>query len=125
MASSGTVGWTPGTPGIVSRWRLQEGKEGEAVLVVTRMKSTMRLESADLTLRTIRGVQATLYHQGAASRGPISLQGSVNTAGSLMNAVHFRTLLGSPGAWGIAAGTTHIGTIPAGTQKISALVFGA
>jgi len=122
MASSGTVGWTPGTPGIVSRFRTQEGKEGEAVLVVTRMKSTMQLDAADLTLRTIRGVQATLYHERAVAGGGVFLQGSVNTSGSLMNAVHFRTLRGSITPH---TGTQHVGTIAAGTQKISALIFGA
>ena len=125
MASSGTVGWTPGTPGIVNRWRLQPGKEGVAVLVVTRMKSTMQLDAADLTLRTIRGVQATLYHEGAVAGGGVFLQGSVNTSGSLMNAAHFRTLRGSIKGMSAPGGTQHVGIIAAGTQKISALIFGA
>lgn len=128
MASAGTIGWTPGTPGIVSRWRTEPGKEGVAVLVVTRIKSTANLDAADITLRTIRGVQVTLYHQAAlASGGPVSIQGSIVTSGSLMNAVHFRTLRGTPYYRAqLGYGTqTRVGTIRAGTQKISALIFGA
>lgn len=117
MASSGTVS----APELIGEFRPSD-RGNVMQMYKMRIKSTAVIEAGDLTLRTIQGAVLQQYAHADAV-GPLSgVYGSVNTQGSLMNALTIKTLKGSQNA---PSGTTHIGTIAGGTQQLTALITGA
>lgn len=126
--SSGTVP-TPsldlkGSVGILvdARFKPNRGREEVFVMGRTRVKSTARLDAADLTLRTIKSAVFTPFYGPAMAGGPAVLYGSINQAGSLQNSVTLKSVKGTiiP-----HTGTQHIGTRLQGTMQTSFFILGA
>ena len=124
MASSGTVT----NPIIDIRLRPFEGHDTVLLMGRVRHKSTMVLEAGDLTLKTIKNAVAIPAGiPAAATKAPVSLCGSVESAGALMNAWTVRVYRGTLQAPTVTAGTTytHIGTKLEGTVISSFFITGA
>jgi len=116
MASSGTV-----TTIVFDYKEKPRNRSGVFRMGRMRIKNTAVLEAGDLELRTIRSIVATPSAWAIRSGGPPMIIGSVNTPGSLMNAVTFYTLRGSIVP---ATGTQHVGTAAGGTMTISFFLLG-
>ncbi len=117
MASSGTVALS-----VDFRYKPPRGREESLIAGHGKVKSTAVIEANDLELRTIKAFTATPYDLIHVKGGAAVLYGSVNTAGSLMNAVTLRTLKGSQK---VVTGTTHMGTIAAGSMQFGYMAIGA
>lgn len=118
MASSGTTA----APTVFTRFKPHEGREGVVLMGKMRVKSTAVLEAGDLELRTIKSFNMQQYAHKDAVGGLSGMMGSVNTPGSLMNAVTLKSYKGSQNP---VTGTTHVGTIGGGTQQVSFICLGA
>jgi len=118
MASSGTVALS-----VDFRYKPSRGREESLVAGYSRVKSTAVIEANDLELRTIKAFNITQYASRDQSGGPDNLYGSVNTSGSLMNAVTITSLRGTIERQ--ASGTQHLGTVAAGTHQLSFTAIGA
>jgi len=119
MASSGTVAFS-----VDFRYKPPRGREEALVGGYVQVKSTAIIEANDFELRTIKAINLTQYAHPDAVGGLTALYGSVNTRGSLMNAVAIRTLKGTTGVVS-PSGTYHVGTKAGGTQQVSFFAIGA
>ena len=126
MASSGTVA----DPIVHLRYKPPGGKEQVIVSGYARIKNQAVIEAGDLALKTIKNFVATPYYVrdpvgGTYFGEPTVLYGSINTAGSLMNAVTLTSLKGSHNPLAGGVGTAHIGTVKAGTTQLGFTALGA
>ncbi len=125
MASSGTVALS-----IDFRLKPSRGREEALVSGKGKIKSTAVIEANDLELRTIKAFSVMPYYieptaGGTYFGGAGVLYGSVNTSGSLMNAVTLKTMKGSHDSLAGGSGTAHVGTVPAGSMQLSFIAIGA
>jgi len=118
MASSGTVTG----PTVDIRFKPNRGREEVFLMGRVRVKSSAVIEAGDLTLRTIKNAVFSPYATQDKAGPPMVLYGSVTVAGSLMNNVALRVIIGSIVPH---TGTQHIGTRLHGTVQASFFMTGA
>lgn len=130
--STGTLADTPrdlaGSLGIIIEARMKPDRDREEVLVIghSRVKSSARLDAADLTLRTIKAAVISPYRTQDRAGAQGVPYGSITQAGSLNNDVTIQIIKGTLKQANVpATGTAHIGTVQGGTMQVSFFLLGA